>query len=188
MSSRPELLVDLLFLSRAARLVLEEEVVEGFQDQELNISRLNVLRLLARRGAQTVNNLAAFLGFSKAAASQNIDILSRKGFVFRRDDRVDRRTTWVEITEGGQEVLNVAERHQQNKIRQALAILPPEIEKEANRILRELALSLIRTSGSTEKTCLQCCAYRSAGCVREHGDWTCSFLKLARSKPLNAPV
>jgi len=182
MASKKELLADILLLSQAARRVLQEEVVEEFQDRELNIPRLNILGLLAHRGAQSVNNLALFLGLSKAAASQNTDILSRKGLVFRRVDEADRRTTWVEITKHGQALLGTAERSQSQRIRKALAPLPPKFEKEAREVLRKLALTLIRASGSSDRNCLQACAFGSSGCLKESGGWSCTFRELAKIK------
>ncbi len=188
MTSKSDLLADLLLLSHTARRVLQDEVVAELKEKEINVSRINILRLIARRGAQTVNNLAMFLDLSKAAASQNIDVLARRELVTRRDDTEDRRTTWVEITRPGMALLETVERRQRERTRKVLDSLPPGIQREAGRVLRELAVSLMGISGASDMACLQCCAFRSGGCIKEAEGWSCCFMELGRTPTPLAPA
>jgi DNA-binding MarR family transcriptional regulator len=185
--SAKELLADLLLLSHAARQVLQDEVLEEFEEQALNATRASMMALLARQGPQSINALAEFLGLSKAAASQNVDVLCRRGFGLRRDDKIDRRTTWVELTKLGRSTLELAERRQRERMRKALAGLPPQVEERAGKVLQELALSLLSISHASETTCLQCCAYKSAGCIKESNGWSCRFLANSCARSEGAP-
>jgi MarR family 2-MHQ and catechol resistance regulon transcriptional repressor len=189
-------LADLLLLSHAARRVLQDEVLAHFKAHGVNSARMGILRLLARRGKQSVNVLARFLGLSKAAASQNIDQLEQRGLASRHTDSRDRRTTWVEISRRGRRLLKEAEDLQLETFRKFLGELPPETRTVARDRLRELGTALIELSANGDETCLQFCAYGctcqhsskvgSGGCVRGPGgeEWVCSALR--RAVPLGA--
>lgn len=60
-----------------------------------------VFMQLYKQGASTVSDLAAFLGVTKAAASQIIDGLVKQGIATRTEDADDRRFTHVALTEQG---------------------------------------------------------------------------------------
>lgn len=174
-------LADLLLLSHATRRVLQDEVLAHFKASGLNTVRMGVLRLLARRGKQSVNLLARFLGLSKAAASQNIDQLVRRGLASRHTDPEDRRTTWVEITPEGRGILGRAEHQQLQAFRKFLAHVPADLRTFVCDRLSEIAAALVDLSAAADETCLQCCAFRSARCLRhpQAKGWSCAALQKA---------
>lgn len=170
------MLQDLMLLSRIAQLVLQEEVLKDLKETEVTLSRANILRLLGRQGRQTVNNIAAFLSQTKAAASQNVDSLVKAGLVSRQADSSDRRCVWVSLSRRGKKFVEKAENRQREVLLQALDRLPKETVKRLSQGMRTLALALLEHTEIQAKSCLQCCAYASAGCVLEAGSWRCAYL------------
>ena len=175
MSAENELLQDLMLLSRAAELVLQEEVIENLREPAIGPTKMNLLRVLRRQRKQSVNDLARFLGQTKAAASQNIDSLVKAGLVRRDPDKVDRRCVWISLTPRGSRVLTKAETLQGQTLKRAVANLPKGQIQKTSRSMRSLANALLASSASKGSTCLQCCAYNTSGCVYESGNWRCQY-------------
>jgi DNA-binding MarR family transcriptional regulator len=165
-----------MLLSRATTLVLQEEVLRGIRDAEMGPTKMNLMRLLRRQKKQSVNDLARFLGQTKAAASQNVDSLVRANIVKRESDKVDRRCVWVSLTPRGTRVLQKAETRQRKALRKALGAVPKAVVDKASATMRVLANAILESSESHSSNCLQCCAYNSSGCVYDHGKWRCNYL------------
>jgi DNA-binding MarR family transcriptional regulator len=176
MAAGLDLLQDLMLLSRAAQVVLQDEVIRDLDQTEISASRANILRLLGRQGRQSVNDIATFLGQTKASASQNVDCLVRAGILCRETDPEDRRCVWVSLTPQGKRLLEKAENRQLEVLRKALGGLAPATMEKLSRGMRSLAFALLDQSGSQLQTCLQGCAYDSAGCVRQGSDWHCTYM------------
>ena len=175
MATEVELLQDLMLLVRAAQLVLQEETLEGISDADVSPTKMNVLRLLRRQRRQSVNDLARFLGQTKAAASQNVDSLVNSGLVRRDQDKADRRCVWVSLTPRGSRILEKAEAMQLDLLRKTVSGLPKASVAKLSRGMRALAVALLGHSPKETASCLQCCAYNSVGCVCEHDDWRCVY-------------
>lgn len=176
MSTENELLQDLMLLSRATQLVLQEEVLQGIRDVEMGPTKMNIMRLLRRQKKQSVNDLARFLGQTKAAASQNVDSLVRAGIVKREPDKVDRRCVWVSLTPRGSRILQKAETRQRQALKKALVGLPKSIVDKARTTMRLLADAILESSASRSGHCLQCYAYNATGCAYDHGKSRCNYL------------
>ena len=175
MSVESTVLQDIMLLSRAAQLVLQEEVLSELKEAELGATKLNVLRLLCRNHKQSVNDLSRFLGQTKAAASQNVDSLVTAGLVRRETDKVDRRCVWISLTRKGQRILERAEAIQGKLVRGALAGLPRAPLLKLSKGMRSLALSILSSSPTHSESCLHCCAYNDTGCVYEGSRWQCTY-------------
>ena len=169
-------LQDLMLLSRAAQVVLQEEVLGDLPDVDLAPARMSLLRVLGQQKRQSINDVARFLGQTKAAASQNVDSLAGSGFVRRQADESDRRLVWVTLTPAGRRLLEKLEARQRAALGKALDGLPAKDRAVLSRGLRRLAFALLELSRAEPATCLQCCAYNSAGCVKEHGEWCCAYI------------
>ncbi len=165
-----------MLLSRAAQLVLQEEVLKSLKEPAISLARANILRLLGRQKRQSVNDIAYFLGQTKASASQNVDALERAGFIRRKTDQEDRRCVWVSLSPRGKRLLKRAEECQNKMLERALAQFPKGMVAGLSHCMRSLALALLDHSKVQQQTCLQCCAYDSAGCVHHSGDWHCMYM------------
>ncbi len=172
MAGKTDTFDDLMLLARAAQIVLQDEVLDDLGEAAITPLRANILRLVARRGRQSVNDVAFFLGQSKPSASQNIDLLVRSGLACREADTVDRRCVWVSLTARGRGFLERAERRQMEVLERSIANLQGTQLERLSRDMRSFALALLAHS-DRPRQCLQCCAYDSAGCVRRDGAWQC---------------
>jgi len=175
MNTENELLQDLMLLARAAQLVLQEEVLESLGEAAVGPTKMSLLRLLHRTRKQSVNDLARFLGQTKAAASQNIDSLVRAGMVRRTPDKIDRRCVWISLTPRGTRILNKAEALQKRALKRAVLRMPKAGLKKTSHAMRSFANAILSSSESKANSCLQCCAYNTAGCVYEDGSWRCQY-------------
>ncbi|MBN1442396.1 MAG: MarR family transcriptional regulator [Planctomycetes bacterium] len=192
MKQNANLLQDLMLLNRASQLVLQERAVEKAGARRVNPAKLNVLRLLRRRHEQTVNDLARSLGYTKAAASQNVEHLMRGGLVRRRTDESDRRCAWISLTARGRRMLARLEKIQTQSLARALKGLSKSSEQHLARGMRELALTLLRDCGAQPASCLQCCTCNSAACIHRGGGWLCRYAAVfhpadAQHRAANSP-
>ncbi len=175
------ILSELLLLSHAVRRILQDEALIPLESEGVNTVRTTMLHLMARRGEQTVNMLACFMGVSKAAASQNVDRLVRLGFATRHPDSRDRRSVWVRITGSGKQLLRKAERRQRDRLRRFLGKISPELKLFLRDQTGELSHALLDSSSADPQRCLQCCMFGAARCIRApaEGDWICMFARNA---------
>ena len=182
MSMENDLLQDLMVLTRAAQLVLQEEVLESLRESVIGPTKMSLMRLLKRTRRQSVNDLARFLGQTKAAASQNIDSLVKADMVKREQDNVDRRCVWISLTPRGSRVLKKAETRQQQALERAITGLSRPMLQKTSKAMRALANSILASSESKADSCLQCCAYNTAGCMYDREDWSCQYRKRTQKK------
>lgn len=175
-----EMLASILFVSHAARAVLEEEVLREFRPLALSSIRVDVLRLLSRRGPQPVHQLAHFIGATKAAASQHVQVLEGNGFVRRLENRADRRVVSVAITADGERILRQADALQQEAVRRALRELPERDHLVPK--LQGIARALMKSSRTQGESCLRCCAFEPGRCIRTDAGWACRFNRSAESE------
>jgi DNA-binding MarR family transcriptional regulator len=172
----------MLLFANVARRVFQDDVVERLKYDGINGVRMGMLGLLARMGKQTVNMLASFMTVSKAAASQNVEILVQNALVTRRNDPNDRRTQWVEITATGRRAVRVADRAQITTFRKVLDGLSPHVAEALAESMAELTLAMANHFEVDDEVCLQCCAFGSAACIRKPAGknrWMCTALRNA---------
>ena len=165
-----------MLLSRAAHIVLQDEVLDALKEAEVGPTKMNLMRLLKRQRRQSVNDLARFLGQTKAAASQNVDSLVKAGLVRRDQDKIDRRCVWISLTPRGSRILGRAESLQRQALKRAVGKIPKPMLQKASKTMRHLANALLSSSLSNSTSCLGCCAYNSGGCVYENDAWRCNYI------------
>jgi DNA-binding MarR family transcriptional regulator len=180
------LVQNLVLVSRATQLVLEEEVLKALNEPNITAAKANILRLLGRQRRQTVKDLAVFLGQTKAAASQNVESLVRAKLVSRVGDKVDRRCVWVSLTSRGRRFLQRAESQQLEVLRQVKAHYSEKALIKLVERMRSLAFTLLAHSNTKTESCLGCCAFNSAGCLHGPEGWQCAYTKSAVG-PAEAP-
>ncbi|MGX9889225.1 MarR family winged helix-turn-helix transcriptional regulator [Streptomyces sp. NPDC002276] len=75
------------------------------QDCAVTLGSLNVLLVVERAGSCRVNDIAAALSITVGGASQAVDRLERAGRCVRRPHRTDRRSSIVELTAAGRDLV-----------------------------------------------------------------------------------
>lgn len=75
------------------------------QECDVTLGGLNVLLVVERAGSCRVNDIAAALSITVGGASQAVDRLERLGHCTRRPHPADRRSSIVELTASGRELV-----------------------------------------------------------------------------------
>lgn len=92
---------------------------------EITLDQFHILRHI-RKGRGSVSELAEIQQISRPAISQAVDILVEKSLVSRRTNAEDRRYIQLELTPGGNELLNTIFRSNRNWMIEKMAGLRPD--------------------------------------------------------------
>ena len=113
----------------------EAEMMEALAHQDLSFTQARVLFALANGEPMAINELAAQLGQSVAAAGRNVDSLVRSGLVERNESPTDRRVRLVSVSVKGREVVD----HHVRARRQVLSSFAEQLpEEQSERLLEAL--------------------------------------------------
>lgn len=93
-----------------AQQIVQASVDEALKPFDLSFARYEALVLLAftRRGSLPMGKMGERLMIHPTSVTNIVDRLERQGFVRRQPHERDRRTTMVEITQAGREVVERA--------------------------------------------------------------------------------
>lgn len=105
--SPKDLAEDLLELwSHTMRTQSENHVIALFEELDLTITHVKTLGVLDSCASElSVKELAERLGLSLPAASRTAEALLKRGWVQRREDKLDRRIKRLELTQEGRAVV-----------------------------------------------------------------------------------
>ena len=78
------------------------------RESDLSLSQVNSLFRLYHHGPNAVNDLASYLGVTKAAVSQLLDPLIAAGLVLRSENPDDRRMKLIALTDNGRTLVEKA--------------------------------------------------------------------------------
>jgi len=106
---------------------------------DVSVTQCYGLEALVRRGAMTLNELAAFLYLDKSTASRVIDSLERKGYVSRTPHPGDGRAVLLEATAAGRELHGRIEAGILAEERALLGEFDPEIRQAMTQLVARLA-------------------------------------------------
>jgi len=110
------------------------------RDQKhLTLSRLMILRLLAKTGSRNVSDVAAFLGVSDADASAIIDKLVSRKLLQRVENRSDRRIRDLTLTPSARQLLSGYEKARKRLLAQAFRACSSEDLRRASEVLDRVA-------------------------------------------------
>jgi DNA-binding MarR family transcriptional regulator len=87
-------------LVRGLRLLASVEAL----GHDYSFSQTTILQALLMHRESKMNDLARFLGLTKANASGLVDRLAKKGLIARKHGKEDRRVVFVRLTAKGQRV------------------------------------------------------------------------------------
>ena len=177
-----DMLKAMLVFARAVDHVLETRAVENATALPLSSSKVQVLRLLGRQGAQTSTRVARFLGVSKPAVSQIIDAMVRGKLVARKTASDDRREIHLQLTKQGKTVLDSILRHQRQGLRDALRNARGIRAGKAAEMLIELTNGLVVADREFQDFCLQCAAHADSTCMLADGEARCAYFKHERTE------
>jgi DNA-binding MarR family transcriptional regulator len=144
--------------------VIEQELLREV-DQQVTVAQLKLLKLVSITEAQTIGDVASFLGVSNAAASKGVDKLVRMMLLRRSEAESDRRSIHLSLTQPGKRLVAAYEAARQRKLEQVFAKFDPGELRQAAALLDRLSAQIVHQGAQGEQMCLQCGLYFREKCV-----------------------
>jgi DNA-binding MarR family transcriptional regulator len=126
-------------LVRGLRLLTSVEAL----GQEFSFSQAMILQALMLQKESRMNDLARFLGLSKANASGLVDRLVKKGLIEREHGVEDRRVVLVRLTAKGHTVARGLAKVQRQGLVQMMRRIPEPDLKVFIETLEQMAMGLV---------------------------------------------
>lgn len=108
------------------------------QREGISMPRLVTLMYLHRERSATLSAVSEHLNLSLGATSHLVDQLVTHTFVSRVEDPIDRRHKQLALTDAGAAFVEELKRERAAEITRRLQALPPDVEQDALRVMREL--------------------------------------------------
>jgi len=170
----------------AVEEVLEKRVLEEIAGRHLTLSQFKLLKMVALTEAETVTDVALFLGVSNAAASKAVDKLVRRKMLRRAEGQPDRREICLSLTEPSRRLLAAYEEKKEERLAHVFHGFPKDELRRTARLLDRLSAELMDHHSNPEEVRLQCGIYFRDHCVvRQLLDRNCFFLGKLQSKKLH---
>jgi DNA-binding MarR family transcriptional regulator len=107
--SQTDLIQDFLgsatVFASTVREIVERRLLAETVHADLTLSQFRLLKMVAMTEAQTIGDVARFLGVSNAAASKAVDKLVRRKLLRRTEAEADRREIRLALTEASRKIL-----------------------------------------------------------------------------------
>lgn len=145
--------------------VIEERLLRQVGPRQLTFSQFKLLKLLALTDAQTIGDVAAFLGVSNPAASKAVDKLVRQGLLARSEAKADRRATELSLTESSRRVLAAYDAVKNRKLTGIFRQFSPDDLRRTSELLDQLSAGIVDHTAKAEDLCLQCGIYYRKKCL-----------------------
>ena len=137
-STREELLDSTTRLYIRAAQILDPLRLQVWEEKGITFPQLRILFRVRAQPGIDLQTLAAGLGMSASAASQQVDKLVNRGFLHRSEDPCDRRRVRLELAEPGHQVTGEFSRASRGHVESVLAALTDEELTELHRLLGRL--------------------------------------------------
>ncbi len=156
--------------------VIEARLLQEVAGDRITVSQLKLLKLVAMTDAQTIGDVALFLGVSNAAASKAVDKLVRRKLLRRDEGRKDRRVIRLSLTAGSRRVLAAYDRAKQRKLTGLFHEFSEDELRRTADLLDRLSADLVDHHGSADAMCLQCGIYFRERClIRQIAQRNCFY-------------
>jgi DNA-binding MarR family transcriptional regulator len=149
----------------AVTAVIEEELLREALNDSITLSQLKLLKLVNLTEAQTIGDVAAFLGVSNAAASKAVDKLVRMMLLRRSEGEIDRRSIHLSLTQPSRRMLTLYEEARQKKMAQIFELFSREQLQQTAALMDRLSEQIVGHSSGGEQLCLQCGIHFREKCV-----------------------
>ncbi len=145
--------------------VFEERLLKDAVGGQLTVSQAKLMKLVNLTDAQTIGDVATFLGISNAAASKAVDKLVRRNLLRRKEGETDRRSIHLSLTEPGRHLLDTYDAVRQKQLEEVFGRVPPEDLQKAAELLNRFSTLIVDHSAKAEDICLQCGMYFPERCL-----------------------
>lgn len=103
---------------------IKQSGLKGVTVKELHA--IEAAHILEKSRCNTMSQIAAKLGISVGALTTAMNSLVKKGFLYRKNDPLDRRIVYICLTEEGSEILKIHETFHEEMIDKVTKDLSPE--------------------------------------------------------------
>lgn len=161
--------------------VVEKRILEESAGKEFTLSQFKLLKMVALTNAQTISDVALFLGVSNAAASKAVDKLVRRKLLRRAEGQPDRREICLSLTESSRRLLLTYEEKKERRLAQVFRGFPGDELRRTARLLDRLSAELVDHHAHPDEVCLQCGIYFRERClVRQLAKRNCFYQRNKR--------
>ncbi len=160
----------------AVSAVIEARILRGVAGDRITVSQLKLLKLVAMTDAQTIGDVALFLGVSNAAASKAVDKLVRRKLLRRDEGQKDRRVIRLSLTAASRHLLAAYEEAKQRKLAGLFRKFSEDDLRRTADLLDRLSADIVDHTGQGDEICLQCGIYFRERClVRQIAQRNCFY-------------
>ena len=145
--------------------VIEKRLLREVGPRQLTSSQFKLLKLVALTDAQTIGDVAAFLGVSNAAASKAVDKLVRQGLLVRKEAQRDRRAIQLSLTPASRRVLAAYDAAKDRKLAGVFRQFSPQDLRRTADLLDRISAGIVNHTAQAEELCLQCGIYYRKKCL-----------------------
>ncbi|HEY0592183.1 MAG TPA: MarR family transcriptional regulator [Thermoanaerobaculia bacterium] len=151
--------------SSTVREVVERKLLEEITRTDLTLSQFRLLKLVAMTDAQTIGDVARFLGVSNAAASKAVDKLVRRKLLRRSEAEADRREIRLALTEASRKLLETYDARRDEKLAVVFREFSREDLEKCAELLDRLSAGIVDHGADPAELCLQCGIYYRQKCI-----------------------
>ncbi len=144
--------------------VIEAGLLREVAGDQVTVSQLKLLKLVAITDAQTIGDVALFLGVSNAAASKAVDKLVRRKLLRRAEGETDRRVIHLSLTAASRRVLAAYDLAKQQKLEHIFQKFSEDDLRRTSEVLDRLSAGIVEHT-ERDETCLQCGIYFRERCL-----------------------
>jgi DNA-binding MarR family transcriptional regulator len=134
--------------TRAAR-VLDPVRLQVWEGMGVTLPQLRILFRVRARPGIDVRSLAAGLGISPSAASQQVDKLVARGLLRRGENPEDRRYVRLELTDLGQQAAGDIARASRSHVESVLSVLSDDELADLYRLLSRVVAAASQTAAAS---------------------------------------
>ncbi len=145
--------------------IIEARLLREVAGERITVSQLKLLKLVAMTDAQTIGDVALFLGVSNAAASKAVDKLVRRKLLRRDEGQKDRRVIRLSLTAGSRRLLAAYDLAKQRKLAGLFRKFSEDDLRRTADLLDRLSADIVDHTGQAEELCLQCGIYFRERCL-----------------------
>jgi len=171
-----------IFYSAVGEAV-EKRLLREVAGTQLTFSQLKLLRLVDLADAQSVSDVAAFLGVSNPAASKAVDRLVRRKLLHRAEGKADRRAIRLSLTEESRRLLSAYEEARERELTRTFEKFSESELRGAARLLDQLSADILEQEDHQAEHCFQCGIYFRENCrVRKLLNRNCFYIQHRNEK------
>ncbi len=175
--------------SSAVNDVVEMGLLDEVAGLTLTHSQFKLLKMVSLTKAQTITDVALFLGVSNAAASKAVDKLVRRTLLRRQEGHPDRRKIRLSLTEAGRRLLARYDVRKRRKLAKIFRQVSAADLQRTSELLDRLSAALVDHSAKPEEVCLQCGIYFRNRClVRQLVKRNCFYLRNSNRVEASQPA